>query len=147
MQTSQKVAGVICSIRLPLNHSVMLKSYQSIYVSVYRWSFKNFGQGTLPQFKSLFNISFLLVVILTNVMLLTKLMIKAQWITLNATSFMMIMGGAVFFLLLNHFILLNNRWLKAVNMRLATVSKRNMNVFSVVLLVNVLCACSLCFIR
>lgn len=126
----------------------MLKSYQSIYVSLYRWSFKNFGQGnTLPQFKSLFNVSFLLVIILTNVMLFTKLMIKAQWITLNATSFMIIMGGALFFLLVNHFILLNNRLLKTVNMRLATVSKRNMNVFSIILLVNVLCACSLCFIR
>jgi hypothetical protein len=125
----------------------MLKSYQSIYVTLYRWNFKNFGQGTLPQFKSLFNISFLLVVVLTNVMLFTKLMITAQWITLNATSFMVIMGGAFLFLLLNHFILLNNRWLKTVNMRLATVSKRNMNVFSVLLLVNVLCACSLCFIR
>ena len=126
----------------------MLKSYQSIYVSLYRWSFKNFGQGNaLPQFKSLFNVSFLLVIILTNVMLFTKLMIKAQWITLNATSFMIIMGGALFFLLVNHFILLNNRLLKTVNMRLATVSKRNMNVFSIILLVNVLCACSLCFIR
>jgi hypothetical protein len=125
----------------------MLKSYQSIYVTLYRWSFKNFGQGTLPQFKSLFNISFLLVVVLTNVMLFTKLMITAQWITLNATSFMVIMGGAFLFLLLNHFILLNNRWLKTVNMRLAAVSKRNMNVFSILLLVNVVCACSLCFIR
>ncbi|MDB5061795.1 MAG: hypothetical protein JWP67_1638, partial [Mucilaginibacter sp.] len=39
----------------------MLKTYQSIYVQVYRWSFKNFGQGkSLPQFKSMFNVSFLL---------------------------------------------------------------------------------------
>ena len=146
MQTNELGSGLL---RYPftLNYQIMLKSYQSIYVTLYRWSFKNFGQGTLPQFKSLFNISFLLVVILTNVMLFTKLMIKAQWITLNATSFMVIMGGAFLFLLLNHFILLNNRWLKTVNMRLATVSKRNMNVFSILLLINVLCACSLCFIR
>jgi hypothetical protein len=147
MQTNERRFGGSCGYLFTLNHQIMLKSYQSIYVTLYRWSFKNFGQGTLPQFKSLFNISFLLVVILTNVMLFTKLMIKAQWITLNATSFMVIMGGAFLFLLLNHFILLNNRWLKTVNMRLATVSKRNMNVFSILLLVNVICACSLCFIR
>jgi hypothetical protein len=125
----------------------MLKAYQSIYVSVYRWSFKNFGQGALPQFKSLFNVSFLLVVVLTNVMLLTKLMIKAQWITLNSTSFLIIMGGAMFFLLLNHLIFLNNRWFKKVNMQLATISRKNLNMFTIVLLVNVVFACSLCFIR
>jgi hypothetical protein len=125
----------------------MLKAYQSIYVSVYRWSFKNFGQGALPQFKSLFNVSFLLVVALTNVMLLTKLMIKAQWITLNATSFLIITGGTMFFLLLNHLIFLNNRWFKKVNMQLATISRKNLNMFTIVLLVNVVFACSLCFIR
>jgi hypothetical protein len=125
----------------------MLKAYQSIYVSVYRWSFKNFGQGALPQFKSLFNVSFLLVVVLTNVMLLTKLMIKAQWITLNSTSFLIITGGAIFFLLLNHLIFLNNRWFKKVNMQLATISRKNLNMFTIVLLVNVVFACSLCFIR
>jgi len=125
----------------------MLKAYQSIYVSVYRWSFKNFGQGALPQFKSLFNVSFLLVVALTNVMLLTKLMIKAQWITLNATSLLIITGGAMFFLLLNHLIFLNNRWFKKVNMQLATISRKNLNMFTIMLLVNVVFACSLCFIR
>jgi hypothetical protein len=125
----------------------MLKAYQSIYVSVYRWSFKNFGQGALPQFKSLFSVSFLLVVVLTNVMLLTKLMIKAQWITLNSTSFLIITGGAIFFLLLNHLIFLNNRWFKKVNMQLATISRKNLNMFTIVLLVNVVFACSLCFIR
>jgi hypothetical protein len=125
----------------------MLKAYQSIYVSVYRWSFKNFGQGALPQFKSLFNVSFLLVVALTNVMLLTKLMIKAQWITLNSTSLLIITGGAMFFLLLNHLIFLNNRWFKKVNMQLATISRKNLNMFTIVLLVNVVFACSLCFIR
>ncbi|MFA6083304.1 hypothetical protein [Mucilaginibacter sp.] len=125
----------------------MLKTYQSIYVQVYRWSFKNFGQGkSLPQFKSMFNVSFLLVVLLANAMLFTKLMIKAQWVSLNAFSYLAIMCGAVFFLLLSHFILLNNRWLKNINMQLATVSKRNMNMFSFLLLVNVVFACSLCFI-
>jgi hypothetical protein len=94
----------------------------------------------------MFNVSFLLVVLLANAMLFTKLMIKAQWVSLNAFSYLAIMCGAVFFLLLSHFILLNNRWLKNINMQLATVSKRNMNMFSFLLLVNVVFACSLCFI-
>jgi hypothetical protein len=125
----------------------MTKAYQSIYVMFYRWSFKNFGQGTLPQFKSLFNVSFLLVVVLTNAMLFTKLMVKAQWFTLDISAYVAILFGAVFFLLLNHFILLNNRMFKKLNARLATISAHNKNLFSVVLLVNVLFACGLCFIR
>ena len=124
----------------------MLKSYQSIYVPVYRWSFKNFGQGRLPQFKSLFNVSFLLVIVLTNVMLFTKLMIKVQWVTLNTGTCMAIMGGAMFFLLLNHLIFLNNRWFKTVNMQLASISHKNLNKFSILLLINVMFACSLFFI-
>jgi len=125
----------------------MTKAYQSIYVMFYRWSFKNFGQGKLPQFKSLFNVSFLLVVVLTNAMLLTKLMVKAQWLKLDMSAYVAILFGAVFFLLINHFILLNNRMFKQLNTRLATISVHNKNLFSVVLLVNVLFACGLCFIR
>ena len=125
----------------------MTKAYQSIYVIFYRWSFKNFGQGKLPQFKSLFNVSFLLVVVLTNAMLLTKLMVKAQWLKLDMAAYVAILFGAVFFLLINHFILLNNRMFKQLNSRLATISVHNKNLFSVVLLVNVLFACGLCFIR
>ena len=125
----------------------MTKAYQSIYVMFYRWSFKNFGQGKLPQFKSLFNVSFLLVVVLTNAMLLTKLVVKAQWLKLDMAAYVAILFGAVFFLLINHFILLNNRMFKRLNSRLATISVHNKNLFSVVLLVNVLFACGLCFIR
>lgn len=125
----------------------MLKAYQSIYVQAYRWSFKNFGQGqNLPQFKSMFNVSFLLIVLLANAMLFTKLMIKAQWVTLNSYSYLAIICASVFFLLLSHFVLLNNRWLKSINAQLATVSKRNMNMFTFLLLVNVVFACSLCFV-
>ncbi|RYU89250.1 hypothetical protein EWM62_12995 [Mucilaginibacter terrigena] len=125
----------------------MTKAFQSIYVKFYRWGFKNFGQGTLPQFKSLFNVSFLLVVVLTNAMLFTELLVKAKWLTLNLSSYVAIMFGAVGFLLINHFILLNNRMFKQLNARLATISVHNKNLFSVVLLVNVLFACGLCFIR
>jgi divalent metal cation (Fe/Co/Zn/Cd) transporter len=125
----------------------MTKAYQSIYVKFCRWSFKNFGQGKLPQFKSMFNVSFLLVVALTNAMLFTKLMVKANWMQLNLTAYTAILFGAVGFLLINHFILLNNRIVKNLNVRLATISHHNKNLFSVILLVNVLFACSLCFIR
>ncbi|TWR28517.1 hypothetical protein FPZ42_04675 [Mucilaginibacter achroorhodeus] len=124
----------------------MTKAYQSIYVAFYRWSFKIFGQGSLPQFKSLFNVSFLLVVVLTNVMLLTKLMLKSHLLTLNMGTVVLITAGAIFFLLLSHFVLLNNRMLKSLNTKLATVSRHNKNFFSVVLLVNVVFACSLCFL-
>jgi len=124
----------------------MTKAYQSVYVMLYRWSFKNFGQGTLPQFKSLFNVSFLLVVVLTNAMLFTKLMVNANWLQVNMTTYLTVLFGAVGFLLVNHFILLNNRMFKKLNARLATISTHNKNLFSVVLLVNVLFACGLCFI-
>jgi len=125
----------------------MTKAIQSIHVMFYRWSFKNFGQGTLPQFKSMFNVSFLLIVVLTNAMLLTKLMVNAQWLTVNMSTYVAVLFGAVGFLIINHFILLNNRMLKNLNVRLATISAHNKNMFSIVLLLNVLFACSLCFIR
>ena len=125
----------------------MTRAYQSIYVKFCRWSFKNFGQGKLPQFKSMFNVSFLLVIVLTNAMLLTKLMVNAQWLQLNVITYTVILFGAVGFLLINHFILLNNRIVKKLNVRLATISHHNKNLFSVMLLINVLFACSLCFIR
>ena len=117
------------SVHLIIN--TMTKAYQSIYVMFYRWSFKNFGQGKLPQFKSLFNVSFLLVVVLTNAMLLTKLMVKAQWLKLDMSAYVAILFGAVFFLLINHFILLNNRMFKQLNTRLATISVHNKNLCSV----------------
>ncbi|HTD41719.1 MAG TPA: hypothetical protein VK671_13915, partial [Mucilaginibacter sp.] len=58
----------------------MIRSCQSIYVTSYRWIFRNFGQGTLPQFKSLFNVSFLLIIALTAAMLLAQLVLLAQWV-------------------------------------------------------------------
>jgi hypothetical protein len=125
----------------------MTRAYQSIYVKFCRWSFKNFGQGKLPQFKSMFNVSFLLVVVLTNAMLFTKLMVNANWLQVNIGTYITVLFGAVGFLLINHFILLNNRMVKNLNVRLARISTHNKNLFSVLLLVNVLFACGLCFIR
>lgn len=87
----------------------------------------------------------MLVVVLTNVMLFTKLMIKSQWITLDIYACTAIVLGAVFFLLVNHMILLNNRWFKGINDRLANINKRNLNFCSFVLLLNVFIACGLFF--
>ena len=64
----------------------MLKLSKSIYVTAYRWSFKNFGQGELPRFKSLFNVSFLLVVLLTNAMLLAQVILKSRLFMMNGYS-------------------------------------------------------------
>jgi hypothetical protein len=126
----------------------MQKAYQSIYVSFYRWNFKNFGQGnSIPQFKSMFNVSFLLVVLLTNAMLLTKLMIKGHLVTLGMGVCVAIVVGAVLFLVANHFILLNNKWFRKVNVQMAHVStRRNVNICSIALLFNVFIACGLSFI-
>jgi hypothetical protein len=119
----------------------MLRSCQSIYVTLCRWSFRNFGHGELPKFKSLFNVSFLLVILLTNVMLLTELMVKFNWVKLNSSFINVAVFSTIFFMLLNHFILLNNRWVKSLNLKLATISKHNLNTWSILLLVNVVAAC------
>jgi len=119
----------------------MLKAYQFMYVTLCKWSYRNFGPGSLPQFKSLFNVSFLLIILLTNAMLVTELMIKSHWTGLSSSFATLILFGAVFFMLLNHFILLNNRWLKKLNYSLSQISKHNQNKWAIVLLVNVIIAC------
>jgi hypothetical protein len=119
----------------------MFKSYQSIYVIAYRWIFRNFGQGKLPQFKSLFNVSFLLIILLTTALLAAQFMLQSQSFAAGAGTAIAIMLGAVFFLLLNHLILLNNRWLKKLNYRLANLSRHNLNTWSVVVLINVIIIC------
>jgi hypothetical protein len=119
----------------------MSRSYQSIYVPVHRWSFKNFGQGRLPQFKSLFNVSFLLIIILTNAALLTQLLIKSKILAVNEFSATAILLVAIVFMLFNHLILLNNKWLKALNDKMAQLSRRNLNTYSIILLINVIITC------
>jgi len=119
----------------------MFKSYQSIYVTSYRWMFRNFGQGKLPQFKSLFNVSFLLIIILTTALLLAQFMLRSQRFTAGFGMDMVILLGTVGFLLFNYLILLNNRWLKGLNYKLAALSRHNPNKWSVVVLVNVIIIC------
>ena len=119
----------------------MFKSYQSIYVTTYRWIFRNFGQGKLPQFKSLFNVSFLLIILLTTALLTAQFMLQSQSYAAGAGTATAIMLGAVFFLLLNHLVLLNNRWLKKLNYKLANLSRHNLNTWSVVVMINVIIIC------
>jgi len=120
----------------------MIRTYQSIYVTSYRWIFRNFGQGKLPQFKSLFNVSFLLIIALTTAMLLAQLMLRSEWAAAGVGTGTAILLGAVGFMLFNYLVLLNNKWLKKLNYNLAHISGHNMNTLSVVLLINVIIICS-----
>lgn len=120
----------------------MLNFTKSIYVTAYRWSFKNFGLGELPRFKSLFNVSFLLILILTTFVLLMEVMLRSQLFAMNAqVAGTVMLMGTVFFLLLSHLVFLNNKWLKKLNHRLAALSRHNLNTWSVVVLVNVIVVC------
>jgi hypothetical protein len=119
----------------------MSKTYQSIYVVSHRWMFKNFSQGKLPQFKSMFNVSFLLIIMLTTALLLMQFMLKSGLMAINVYSVTAIMAGTVFFVFLNHLIFLNNRWFKKLNARMALLSRHNLNVWSVVVLINVIIIC------
>ena len=119
----------------------MFKTYQSIYVTAYRWIFRNFGQGKLPRSKSLFNVSFLLIIMLTTALLLAQFMLKSQSFAAGIGTDVIILSVTVFFLLLNHLVFLNNRWLKNLNYHLASLSRHNPNTWSVVILVNVIIIC------
>lgn len=120
----------------------MLNFTKSIYVIAYRWSFKNFGQGELPRVKSLFNVSFLLIILVTAVMLLMQVLLRSQLFMQNAclvgTGMLL---GMVIFLLMSHLVFLNNQWLKKLNNRLARLSRHNLNVWTVLVLVNVIIIC------
>ncbi len=119
----------------------MSKTYQSIYVVSHRWMFKNFGQGKLPQFKSMFNVSFLLIILLTTALLIMQFLLKSGLLAVNAYSATAIMLGTVFFVFLNHLIFLNNRWFKSINARMALLSRHNLNTWLIVVLVNVIIIC------
>ena len=119
----------------------MFKSCQSIYVTSYRWIFRNFGQGKSPRFKSLFNVSFLLIIMLTTALLLAQFMLKSPSFAAGIGTNAVILAVTVFFLLLNHLVFLNNRWLKNLNYRLASLGRHNLNTWLVVILVNVIIIC------
>ncbi|MFI5160331.1 MAG: hypothetical protein ACHQHN_03595 [Sphingobacteriales bacterium] len=118
----------------------MSKTYQSIYVVSHRWMFKNFGQGKLPQFKSMFNVSFLLIILLTTALLIMQFLLRSG-LAINAYSGTAIMLGTVFFVFLNHLIFLNNKWFRSLNTRMALLSRHNLNTWSIVILINVIIIC------
>jgi hypothetical protein len=119
----------------------MLRAYQSIHVVSYRWIFKNFGQGKLPRFKSMFNVSFLLIVMLTAALLLTQVVLRSGLFVIDVYDGAAIMLGAVFFIFLNHLIFLNNKWFRKINARMAVLSKHNQDTLSLVVLIHVILVC------
>jgi hypothetical protein len=112
-----------------------------MYVSFYRWTFKNFGQGSLPRFNSLFGLSFLMIILLTNLMLLAQLCLRSGWFNVNVTSGTFILLGAVGALLLNYFVLLNNKRLRKLNVAFEKMSRRHQNMWSVMVLASVIVSC------
>ncbi len=121
----------------------MINQYQHAYLALHRWIIKNFGGGKLPQPKSLFNTSFLLIIVLTGVLLTAQFMAKSNLVHMNHSLATWILIGMVFFTLLNYYVLLNNKWMESVNNRLALLSRRNKNTWSVILLINVIAICIL----
>jgi hypothetical protein len=115
--------------------------YKSMYVSFYRWSFKNFGQGNLPRFNSLFGVNFLMIILLTNLMLIAELCLKSGWFKVNPTSGMVILLAAVGALLLNYFVLLNNKRFNKLNIAFEKLGKKNENIWSVMVLTTVIVSC------
>ncbi|QJD95802.1 hypothetical protein HH214_07915 [Mucilaginibacter robiniae] len=121
----------------------MISQYQTLYVKLHRWIVKNFGQGEIPQPKTLFNISFLFIVLLTGAMLILQVILNSGIGHLNAAGATAMLLGMVLFMLCNYFVLLNNQWMTALNSRLAILSRNNKNIWSVILLINVIAVCIL----
>jgi hypothetical protein len=119
----------------------MLRAYQSIYVMSHRWMFRNFGQGKLPRFKSMFNVSFLLIVTLTAALLLAQVALRSGLFAIDVYGGTVIILGAVFFIFLNHLIFLNNKWLRKLNARMLVLSRHNPDALSFVLLIHVILVC------
>lgn len=121
----------------------MINQYQSLYVTLHRWVIKNFGQGQIPQPKTWFNSSFLFIVLLTGALLVLQVILKSGIGQLNAGIATGMLLGVAFFMLLNYFVLLNNKWMTMLNSRLAVLSRSNKSAWSVILLINVIAVCIL----
>jgi len=119
----------------------MLKSAQSIYVTVYRWTFRNFGQGKAPQSKALLNASFMLIVLLTCTLLAIDLMLHLSMIKAGTLTDIALLLAMVALLFINHLVFLNNRLARRVNDRLTIMSRQNRNLLVLVVLVHVILVC------
>jgi hypothetical protein len=121
----------------------MSNTYQDLYIAARRWSYRNFGRGNQLKFKSLFNASFFLIMLLTLGMLVTQVVIKLHMVRLTYYFALFVLFAEVFFMLLNYFMLLNNDQFKRINDKMSVVGKHNLNGWSVVLLVNVIITCGI----
>ena len=121
----------------------MLKSCQSIYVTVHRWTFKNFGQGKAAPNKTLFNASFLLIVLLTGILLAIDLLLHSGIIAANSLTDTAILVAMVTLLFVNHLVFLNNRLVRKVDERLTIMSRHNRNLLGIVVLVHVIVICGI----
>jgi hypothetical protein len=121
----------------------MLKSCQSIYVTVHRWTFRNFGQGKASPNKALFNASFLLIVLLTVILLAIDLLLHSGIIAANSLTDTAILLAMVTLLFVNHLLFLNNRFLRKVDERLTIMSRHNRNLLGIVVLAHVIVICAI----
>lgn len=120
----------------------MFKSYQSIYVTVHRWTFRNFGQGKASH-KTLFNASFLLIVLLTVILLAIDLLLHSGLVAANSLTDTAILVAMVTLLFVNHLLFLNNRFLRKVDERLTIMSRHNRNLLGIVVLAHVIVICAI----
>jgi len=119
----------------------MLRAYQSIYVTFYRWMFRNFGQGKTSPNKALFNASFVLIMVLTSTLLAIDLMLHAGIISASSGTHTWILLVMSILLLLNHLLFLNNRLFRKIDERMAFISRRSRNLLALVVLVHVIIIC------
>jgi hypothetical protein len=89
----------------------------------------------------MFNVSFLLIVVLTAALLLSQVALRSGLFAISIYGNTAIMLGAVFFIFLNHLIFLNNKWLRKINARMLVLSRHNLNVLSFVVLIHVILVC------
>src|ERR1700744_92250 len=121
----------------------MSNAYQNLYFSARRWGYRNFGRGNQLKFKSLFNASFVLIMLLTLGMLVIETIVKLHVVKLTVYVALVIVLAEVCFMLINYFMLLNSDRFKRLNDRMSVVGKHNLNGWSMVLLVNVIIACGI----
>jgi len=82
-----------------------------------------------------------MIVLLTNLMLVAQLYLKSGWFNVDITSGTFILLGAVGALLLNYFILLNNKRFKRLNTTFEKMSRRHEKVWSIMVLACVIASC------
>jgi hypothetical protein len=114
---------------------------KSIYVTAYRWNTRNFGQGGLPKFNSLFGVSFLMILALTNLLVFTQLCLNQKWFNINEVTATIMLLATAGILLFNYFVFLNNGRFKKWNIAFEKLSKNNQKVWSFMLMAYAVVSC------